>query len=388
MQEGRGELRSPTGMPGIYSVPPVNNREEDSRMKKYRMETRASRVTGRSYFLWFCGRALPLAAIGMCAMVVAAGAQNQNEGTKERGRHEARPYWAYAVNPESGAADAVAKAVDETPIHVTGSAAAFTRTQIGDLYQVPDWHPAGHPAMPGVVAHGRKPEVFACGYCHLPNGQGRPENSSLAGLPADYIVEQMEEFKRGLRKSSEPRHKPTATMIAYETKASDEEIQAAAAYFSGLKAKRWIRVVETKTVPKTHVAGWMLVASEGSEMEPIGNRIIETPENLEQTELRNDASGFIAYVPVGSIKKGRALVTTGGAGKTIACAACHGSDLRGMGNVPSIAGRSPSYIVRQLYDMRSGARTGAKVQLMKAPVANLTMADMVTIAAYVASLQP
>jgi len=322
----------------------------------------------------------------MCAMVVAAVAQNQGEERKAGAKHEAPPYWAYAVNPASGAAEA--KPADETPIHVTGSAAAFTRTQIADLYQVPDWHSAEHPAMPGVVAHGRKPEVYACGYCHLPNGQGRPENSSLAGLPADYIVEQMAEFKRGLRKSSEPRHKPTATMIAYETKASDEEVQSAAAYFSALKAKKWIRVVETKTVPKTHVAGWMLVASEGSEMEPIGNRIIETPENLEQTELRNDASEFIAYVPVGSIKKGKALVTTGGEGKTIPCATCHGAELKGMGNVPSIAGRSPSYIVRQLYDMQSGARGGAKVQLMKAPVANLTVGDMVSIAAYLASFQP
>ena len=332
-------------------------------------------------------RALATSTV-MFAVVVAAGSQNQTEGTKTRGKHEAPPYWAYAVNPESGATDAEAKAVDATPIHVAGSAAAFTRAQIGDLYQVPDWHPAGHPAMPGVVAHGRKPEVYACGYCHLPNGQGRPENSSLAGLPADYIVEQMAEFKRGLRKSSEPRHKPTATMIAYETKARDEEIQAAAAYFSGLKAKKWIRVVETKTVPKTHVAGWMLVVSDAGEMEPIGQRIIETPENLEQTELRNDASGFIAYVPVGSIKKGKALVTTGGAGKTIPCAACHGADLKGMGNVPSIAGRSPSYIVRQLYDMQSGARAGTKTQLMKAPVANLTVGDMVSIAAYAASLRP
>jgi len=357
-------------------------------MKMCRMETCASRVTRWSHFWWRYGRALALGAIGMCALVVTTMAQNQTEGTKARIKHETLPYWAFAVNPESGAADATAKPVDETPIHVPGGTAEFTHAQISDLYHVPDWHPAGHPAMPGVVAHGRKPEVFACGYCHLPNGQGRPENSSLAGLPAEYIVEQMAEFKRGRRKSSEPKLKPVAFMIAYETKANDEEMEAAAAYFSGLKAKRWIRVVETKTVPKTHVAGWMLVASDAAEMEPIGQRIIETPENLEQTELRNDASGFIAYVPVGSIKKGKALVTMGGGGKTIPCAPCHGVDLRGMGNVPSIAGRSPSYIVRQLYDIQSGARAGAKTQLMKAPVANLRVGDMVSIAAYAASLQP
>jgi len=352
-----------------------------------------SMITDGRFTRWSNFRCLSLVAtaiagMAICALAMAAVAQNQTEGTKARARHEAPPYWAFAVDPTTGASEAQAKPVGETPIHVAGSAAAFTRTQIGDLYHALDWHPAGHPTMPGIVAHGRKPEVFACGYCHLPNGQGRPENSSLAGLSADYIVEQMGEFKRGLRKSSEPRHKPTATMIAYETKASDEEIQAAAGYFSGLKAKRWIRVVETKTVPKTHVAGWMLVVSDAGETEPIGQRIIETPENLEQTELRNDASGFIAYVPAGSIRKGKALVTTGGAGKTIPCGACHGTELRGMGNVPSIAGRSPSYIVRQLYDMQSGARAGAKTQLMKAPVANSTVGDMVSIAAYAASLQP
>ena len=123
-------------------------------------------------------------------------------------------------------------------------------------------------------------------------------------------------------------------------------------------------------------------------MEPIGQRIIETPENLERTELRDDTSGFIAYVPVGSIKKGRTLVTTGGAGKTVPCATCHGANLKGSGDVPSLAGRSPSYIVRQLYDMQSGARAGAATQAMMAPVANLTLDDMISIAAYTASLKP
>ena len=173
--------------------------------------------------------------------------------------------------------------------------------------------------MPDIVGHGRKPDVYACGYCHLPNGQGRPENSSLAGLPVDYIVQQMADFKSGLRKSSEPADLPVATMVANETKANDQEIQAAAAYFSALKPKPWIRVIETRTVPKTHVAGWMLVVSEPVVMEPIGQRIIETPENLDRTELRDDTSGFIAYVPLGSIKKGKVLVTTGGAGKTMPC---------------------------------------------------------------------
>jgi hypothetical protein len=177
--------------------------------------------------------------------------------------------------------------------------------------------------MPDIVSRGKAPDVFACGYCHLPNGQGRPENASLAGLPVAYIAQQLADFKSGLRKSSEPRHAPTTAMITNETKAGQNETRAAAEYFSALKARRWIRVDETDTVPKTHVAGWMLVASDAGEMEPIGQRIIETPENLERTELRDDHSGFIAYVPVGSVRKGEALLT-GRFSKTLHCPTCHG----------------------------------------------------------------
>jgi cytochrome c553 len=266
--------------------------------------------------------------------------------------------------------------------------AAFTLAQIGDRSSAPDWHPEHHPTMPDIVAHGRKPDVFACGYCHLPNGQGRPENSSLAGLPADYIDRQLADFKSGARRSSEPKHLPTAYMINNESKANEQEIHAAAQYFSSLKPQRWIRVVQTRTVGKTHVAGWMLVTSSAAGVEPIGVRIIETPENLERTELRDDASGFIAYVPVGSIQKGESLVKTGDSGRTVPCAGCHGANLKGLGNVPSIAGRSPSYVVRQLYDIKAGARAGINAELMRAPVDQLTVSDMVSIAAYTASLQP
>ena len=95
--------------------------------------------------------------------------------------------------------------------------------------------------------------------------------------------------------------------------------------------------------------------------------------------------GFIAYVPPGSVKKGEALVTTGGGGKTTQCGVCHGADLTGLGPVPGIAGRSPSYMVRQLYDMQQGVRKGVWSDLMKPVVANLSNADMLAIAAYTAS---
>jgi cytochrome c553 len=293
------------------------------------------------------------------------------------------PVWAYPVNPPG-----LKPAPDDGTLkHVPGSSAAYTLTQIRDLFSPPDWHPANHPAMPEVVARGKKPGQFACGFCHLPNGLGRPENSSLAGLPAAYIAQQVADFRSGARQSSEPASLPINLMIAVAKLVSDEDTNIAAAYFSALKPVPWIRVVETDTVPKTQVGGWMLIADESARTEPIGERIIEMPENLERTELRDSASGFIAYVPPGSIRKGEALANTGGS-KTTPCGICHGADLKGLGPVPALAGRSPSYIVRQLYDMRHGVRNGPWSALMKPVVAALSEEDMVALAAYTASLAP
>ena len=327
-------------------------------------------------------------ALIAAALFLVAAASSRTQSSISHPPIEPPPYWAYAVNPPSPAVDAAAKPDDDSPLHVPGSKLSFTQPQVHDFFNVPDWHPSSHPTMPAIVAHGRQPDVYACAYCHLPNGQGRPENSSLAGLSAAYIVQQLADFTSGARKSSDPDLKPVAYMVANETKATDEEIQTAANYFAALKPKPWIRVVEAKFVPKTHVAGWMLVVSTPHEMESIGDRIIETPENLERTELRDDTSGFIAYVPPGSLKRGKTLVTTGTNGKTIACSTCHGPNLRGLKNVPSIAGRSPSYIVRQLYDMQSGARAGVNFPQMKPVVANLSLYDIIDIAAYASSLEP
>jgi cytochrome c553 len=347
-----------------------------------------SRRLTASCFRRHSGVFVATVATALCGLFFSEIAQNQTAVPQPP------PYWAYVVNPPepSGAS---AKPPDHNPVHVPDSTATFTVAQTQDFFAPPDWHPVDHSAMPKIVAAGRAQEVFACGYCHLPNGQGRPENASLAGLPAAYIAQQMADFKSGLRKSSEPKHGPTTAMIGVAAKANDDEIQAAAKYFSALKPRPWIRVVETDTVPKTHITGWMLVVTDSApnssakmKMEPIGQRIIETPENLERTELRDDHSGFIAYVPKGSLKRGEALVKTGGAGKTVPCSACHGPDLKGLDKTPPLAGRSPSYIVRQLYDIKDGTRHGVATQVMTSTVTKLTISDMIAIAAYTASLKP
>jgi cytochrome c553 len=354
----------------------------------YRSDTQDTTIRKKGFRVHRLKLEFFAAALVAAALFLAAAPSSRNQSARSQTLTEPPPYWAYAVNPPSPPADASAKPDESALLHVPGSKIAFTRSRVQDLFNVPDWHPGSHPAMPAIVAHGRQPEVYACAYCHLPNGLGRPENSSLAGLSAAYIIQQLADFKTGVRKSSDPDLKPVAYMVANETKATDEEIQIAANYFATLKPKPWIRVIEAKFVPKTHVAGWMLVVSTPHEMESIGDRIIETPESLERTELRDDTSGFIAYVPPGSLKRGKALVTTGANGKTIICSTCHGPNLKGLKHVPSIAGRSPSYIVRQLYDMQSGARAGASFAQMKPVVANISLYDIIDIAAYTSSLEP
>jgi len=314
---------------------------------------------------------LCLAAIRVC------GAEPTPPGA------EVPPAWAYPVNPP----DFKPAVEDGSLRHVPGSTRAYTLGQLRDFFMAPDWHPGDHPVMPGVVAVGRKPDVYACGFCHRADGRGGPENASIAGLPAAYIVQQMADFKSGARKSSVPSRLPVAAMASLSMAASAAEIDSAAAYFSALRPAANITVVETAVVPKSYVTGWHLAALPGSEREPTGQRIIEVPENLEHFVSRDARAVFIAYVPIDSVERGRALVA-GGGGRTVACAGCHGPDLRGLGAIPPLAGRSPTYLVRQLYDFKHGSRAGSGSILMQPVVERLEIEDMIAIAAYAASLSP
>jgi cytochrome c553 len=294
------------------------------------------------------------------------------------------PAWAYPFNPP----DFKLQADDGSIRRVPDSSAGYTLSQTRDRFAATDWHPEDHPPMPEVVARGRKPEVFACGWCHRADGPGGPENANLAGLPAAYIIQQMADYKSGARTTSVPKRAPTALMIALSKGISDAEVEAAAKYFSALPPRWAVKVVETDMVPKTMVTGWYLSDTKSGEKEAIGRRIIEVPEDREQFESRDSRARFIAYVPPGSIKTGEGLVATGAAGRSIPCATCHGADLRGVGAIPPIAGRSPSYIVRQLHDIQSGARAGATAALMKPVVEKLSADDMAAIAAYLATRSP
>src|SRR5215470_3647917 len=267
------------------------------------------------------------------------------------------------------------------PKTVPGSNKSYTQAQIEDLSNPPDWFPEEHPFASQIVQHGHG-DALACGACHLMSGVGHPESADMTGFTAEYIRRQMVDFKSGARK--EPNRMNTIASAL-----SDDEIRQAADWFATLKPYAWTKVVEAAMVPKTFVGGGrMRFAQPGGGTEPIGNRIITLPQDQSRVTKRDPHSGFTAYVPPGSIKKGETFVKTGGGGKSVQCAICHGDNLQGLGNVPRIAGLHPIYIARQLYQFKDGSRNGGDAQLMKKPVAEMTDADIIAIAAYLGSLNP
>jgi cytochrome c553 len=290
------------------------------------------------------------------------------------------PDWAYPVAPQGLPRPDPSKVVT-----VPGSDKKYTEVEVNNPFGPPDWFPADHAPLPKTVAEGRRPAVRACGLCHLATGDGHPESSGIAGLHANYIVRQLNEFKTEGRKGIR-----TTAMAEISKAITDEEAREAAAYFAERKpAPGYTKVVESATVPKSYVGeGAMRFEAKEGGTEPIGNRIIVLPQNDEGARARNPRTGFVSYVPAGSVAKGRELATTGGGGKTLTCTICHGQGLKGIGEVPAIANRDPIYLYRQLNDMQAGMRSGTSMALMKAVVEKLTPDDMLALAAYVGSLEP
>jgi cytochrome c553 len=239
------------------------------------------------------------------------------------------------------------------------------------------------------VAHGRAPDVYACGFCHSAGGQGRPENASLAGLPARYIIQQVTDFRSGARHSAwRGPYRPPDLMIHLSEHVTSDEVAQAAHYFSQQQLKSHVVVVERARVPRSHVVGWVYAAIPGAGDEPLGERLLEFAPDITRHEHRDDDMRYVAYVPVGSISRGQSMATTGANGLTVACISCHGDKLQGVGLVPRIAGRSPTYLLRQLLAFQTGARAGATGLPMLPVVANLEISNMIDVVAYAASLQP
>ena len=299
----------------------------------------------------------------------------------------AAPDWVYPINPP--AAGKPAAEAPKKPVHIPNSGVTFMPAQLVDRFVVPDWHPRSHDQMPDIVARGRTPDVFACGYCHLPGGGGRPENASLAGLPSAYIVQQVSDFQSGARRAAlKGAYAPTDLMIDLAKHVNTDEVRVAADYFSHQKLRPRVVVLERARIPRTEVMGWVYVTVPGGGDEPLGERLIEIAPDGERHEHRDDRMRYVAYVPPGSISRGRRIAHSGEQGVATACVTCHGARLQGVGPIPPIAGRSPSYLLRQLLAFQSGARASAAGQPMQPVVADLKIGKMIDVVAYAASLQP
>ena len=297
------------------------------------------------------------------------------------------PAWLYPSAPPT-ASPAVFDSVK--PIHLPRVRVAFTETQLHSLYFAPDWDPSAHPAMPEIVARGRKPALFACAYCHMPDGTGRPENVQLAGLPAAYIVQQVADMKshaRGSAWSAGP-WVPYDNMMKVAAAATDEEVAVAAQYFSHLKPRQRTRIVEARIIPRVQPGTGLWLIQPGSATEALGRRVIEAPMDIERHEQRDPYLGYVAYVPIGSIARGRAVSTRPMNEAKQACGSCHGPALRGLGVIPPLAGHSPAYLVRQLLAFKSGARTTTASAPMHTIATALSLDDMIAVAAYAATLKP
>ena len=320
----------------------------------------------------FSARRVAAASILALAIPVAAAVAEEAA--------PAAPLWAFPANQP-------AKTPGTEPNQVLpGSKQKFTEVQIKDRTTAVDWFPTAHPAMPPAVKGGRPP-VFACGYCHLPQGLGRTESADVAGMPYPYMRQQLADMRSGARKLMDSHYGPGGNMLATAKLTSATDADEAAKYFSGLKFTTKIKVVETADVPASRPNAFVYEFEKDGKREPLGERIIEGPDDFEAFELRDPRVSFTAYVPVGAIARGAALAKGDGAARP-PCAGCHGDTLKGGLVGPPIAGRYPTGVFRQLYAFRTGARDGPGAAFMKPMVAGLSQNDMIDLAAYVGSLKP
>jgi cytochrome c553 len=327
-------------------------------------------------------------AIALVAVAVSLAAQSQSPAAPPAGPvPPGLPEWAYTP-PVPGAPPPTSALPgdDAAVVKIPGTDKTFTRGQLRAQKETMDWHPEDRRGIAPTIVRFGKEGVRQCNLCHLPDGSGRPENAPISSVHPVYFLQQMQDFRNGLRRSADPRKANTNLMIGFAKATTPEEDRAAAEFFAEQPYPRRLKVVESKTAPKVRLQGGMhmaIPAGEGGGMEPIAaDEIVEVPDDNLRAEARDTRMGWTAYVAPGTLKRGRQIAARA------QCATCHGANLEGLGPVPPLAGRSPSYAMRQLFDFKTGARRGPWGELMKPVVAGLTVQDLMAVSAYAASIQP
>ena len=318
-----------------------------------------------------------LVGLGAVALTLAAC---------ERAKPPAAPTAGLAWAYPRGADSVFGKPLGPGPFHVPGGALTLTRAQMEAAVEPVDWRPDEHPPAPAIIRGPTASKVTPCAECHGFNGAGYPGSADLAGLPAAYIIEQVQAFRSGERRSADPEQPSTAEMIAVAKGVRSEELAQAAAYFAQLPRPHPVRVLETDAAPRTvpDKYGWLDPAPGGG-TDPIGDRVVELSDNLPLSLLGDDHVTLTDYAPPGAVARGRAAVESGGGGGA-PCKTCHGPQFRGGSLAPPLAGRPAAYLARTLWDIRVGARRGPSVSLMQGPAKGLSPAQIRDISAYLASL--
>ena len=325
-----------------------------------------------------------LACVPLAAFAQAASPYKPGMVAKDIAAQMPKPVapfeWAYPIGPAG-----LVQPAGTFTAEGADPAMKLTMKQINNSFGPPDWFPKEHAPLPQIVAHGREPHIPACMLCHLPNGNGHPESASVSGLSVPYIMAQMHAFRDGDRTNIR-----APAMIEMALDINEKELREAAVYFSKIprSQQKWIRVVETSRAPASHVgAGGARFFDKGAETVPVPPDMIYEIAEGDGVELRNDHVGFVDYVPMGSLARGR-TVAMGNKGAIRTCGSCHGNDYRGHDDAPRLAGRSAYYLIRQLADMRAGNRKGEALGKMKEVVGKLSDADILNVAAYMASRAP
>ncbi len=188
--------------------------------------------------------------------------------------------------------------------------------------------PAAAPASKGDPKAAESIVNQVCAGCHSVDGNSTvPANPKLAGLNAEYINKQLNDFKSGERKN--------AVMGGIVASLGQQDMLNLAAYFSAQQAK-----------PGT---------SKDQELALTGQKI-----------FRGGVQG--AGVP--------------------ACASCHGPQGKGIPTqFPALAGQHSDYIYAQLNNFRLGTRSNDAAKMMRSIAAKMTDADMKAVAAYIQGLR-
>lgn len=183
-------------------------------------------------------------------------------------------------------------------------------------------------ALPAGSVEAGAAKAAVCTACHGANGNSvNPEWPSLAGLGADYIAEQLSNFKSGKRNN--------AVMASMVAALSPDDYADLGAYFN----------------------------------------------SLTNTGLEADPTYWEA---------GQKLYRGGDQSRGIpACMACHGPTGAGNGpaKFPALRGQHSVYVIKQLNDYASGARTTGPNNIMQTIAKRLTPEDMRNVASYVQGMR-